>query len=105
MIEENNFLKYSSKYISDLKETYLKDTELFTLKDINKNFQEKFNEKYRLDISTVKQNEILGDLEYFLTSGYIYTCTAISEKAEYLEIQRQDLLEIFNKEKIESVCD
>ena len=99
MIEENNFLKYSSKYISDLKETYLKDTELFTLKDINKNFQEKFNEKYRLDISTVKQNEILGDLEYFLTSGYIYTCTVISEKAEYLEIQRQDLLEIFNKEK------
>lgn len=99
MIEENNFLKYSSKYISDLKETYLKDTELFTLKDINKNFQEKFNEKYRLDISTVKQNEILGDLENFLTSGYIYTCTVISEKAEYLEIQRQDLLEIFNKEK------
>ncbi len=99
MIEEKNFLKYSSKYISELRETYLKDTELFTLKSINKNFQEKFNEKYKLEISTVKPNEILGDLEYFLTSGYIYTCTIISEKAEYLEIQREDLLEILNKEK------
>ena len=99
MIEENNYVKYSPKYISDLRETYLKDRELFNLKDINNLFKEQFSEKYKLEISTVKHNEILGDLEYFLTSGYIHTCQVISEKAEYLEIHRQDLLEMFNKEK------
>lgn len=99
MIEEKNYLKYSSKFISDLRETYLKDTELFDLKEKNNYYKEKFNEKYKLEISTVKQNEILGDLELFLTSGYINTCQVISFKAEYLEIKKQDLFEIFHKEK------
>ena len=99
ILEEKNYLKYSNKYIENLKETYLKDPELLDLKSKNILYKEKFNEKYKLEISTINQHEVLGELELFLTSGYINTCTIISQKAEYFEIKKRDLCDIFIDEK------
>ena len=99
MLEEKNFLNYSTKFIENLKETYLKDPELLNLKSKNILYKEKFNEEYKLEISTINQNEVLGDLELFLTSGYMNTCTIISQKAEYFEIKKRDLCDIFIVEK------
>ena len=99
MLEEKNYLNYSTKKIDELKETYLSDPELLDLKSKNYLYKEKFNEKYKLEISTINQHEILGDLELFLTSGYINTCTIISQKAEYFEIKKRDLSDIFIEEK------
>ena len=99
MLEEKNYLKYSNQYINELKETYLKDQELIDLRMKNIIYKEKFNEKHKLEISTINQYEVLGDLELFLTSGYINTCTITSQKAEYFEIKKRDLNDIFRDQK------
>ena len=99
MLEEKNYLKYSNQYINDLKETYLKDQEILDLRNKSTSYKEKLNEKYKLEISTINRYEVLGDLEFFLTSGYINTCTIISEKAEYFEIKKRDLSDIFRDQK------
>ena len=99
ILEEKNYLNYSSKVIENLKETYLKDEELLELKSKNYLYKEKFNQKYKLEMSTINNYEILGDLELFLTSGYINTCTVVSQRAEYFEIKKRDLCDIFIDEK------
>ena len=99
ILAEKNYLKYSNKYIENLKDTYLCDPELLELKSKNVLYKEKFNEKHKLEISTINKHEILGDLELFLTSGYINTCTIISQKAEYFEIKKRDLCDIFIEQK------
>jgi hypothetical protein len=72
---------------------------MFNLINKNSTYIEKFNEKQKFDISKVNKSECLGDLELFLTSGYIYTCTVISQKASIIEIKKKDLCKIFNEEK------
>ena len=99
ILEEKNYLNYSKKYIDNLKDTYLKDPELLNLTTKNHLYKEKFNEKQTLETSIIKNNEILGDLELFLTSAYIGTCTVISQTAEYMEIKKRDLSDIFTEEK------
>ena len=99
ILEEKNYFNYSKNYIENLKEIYLKDPELLNLKTKNNLYKEKFNEKYKLEMSTINNIEILGDLELFLTSAYINTCTVISQRAEYIEIKKRDLHDIFMEEK------
>ena len=99
LLEEKNYLNYSKNFIENLKETYLKDSELLNLNTKNYLYKEKFNEKHKLEMSTINSIEILGDLELFLTSAYINTCTVISQRAEYIEIKKRDLNDIFIEEK------
>ena len=99
ILEEKNYLKYSQRFIENIKETYLKDPELLELKSKNYLYKEKFNEKHKLELSTINKQEILGDLELFLTSGYINTSTIVSQKVEYFEIKKRDLCDIFIEEK------
>ena len=99
ILEEKNYLNYSSKKIKDIKNNYLNDKEMFNLIKKNSVYLEKFNEKQKFEISKVNKNECLGDLELFLTSGYIHSCRVISQKASIIEIKKKDLCKIFNEEK------
>ena len=99
VIEEKNFLHFSSKKIEQLRTNYLNDKELLKLRNKNYIFLQKFNEKQKFEISTINNYECLGDLELFLTSGYIHTCTIVSQKASIIEIKKKDLCKIFNEEK------
>ena len=99
ILEEKNYLNYSPKKIKDIKNNYLNDKEMFNLINKNSIYLEKFNEKQKFEISKVNKNECLGDLELFLTSGYIHTCTVISQKASIIEIKKKDLCKIFIEEK------
>ena len=99
ILEEKNYLNYSSKKIKAIKNNYLNDKEMFNLINKNSIYLEKFNEKQKFEISKVNKNECLGDLELFITSGYIHTCTVISQKASIIEIKKKDLCKIFNEEK------
>ena len=99
VIEEKNYLKYSNKKIEKLKSNYLNDKELLNLRSKNYIYLQKFNEKQKFEISTINKNECLGDLELFLISGYIHTCSVVSQKATILEIKKKDLCKIFNEEK------
>jgi hypothetical protein len=99
ILEEKNYLNFSLKKIKEIKNNYLNDKEMFNLINKNSTYIEKFNEKQKFDISKVNKSECLGDLELFLTSGYIYTCTVISQKASIIEIKKKDLCKIFNEEK------
>ena len=99
VIEEKNYLKFSSKKLDKLKKNYLNDKELLNLRNKNYIYLQKFNEKQKFEISTVNKNECLGELELFLTSGYIYTSTVVSQKVGIIEIEKKDLCKIFNEEK------
>ena len=99
VIEEKNYLNFSSKKIEQLRTNYLNDKELLKLRNKNYIFLQKFNEKQKFEISTINNYECLGDLELFLTSGYIHTSTIVSQKASILEIKKKDLCKIFNEEK------
>ena len=99
VIEEKKYLKFSSNKIENLKKNYLNDTELLNLRSKNSIYLQKFNEKQKFEISTVYKYECLGDLELFLTSGYIYTCLVESQKSSIIEIKKKDLCRIFNEEK------
>ena len=99
VIEEKNYLKFSSKKIEKLKTNYLNDKELLNLRNKNYIYLQKFNERQKFEISTVNKYECLGDLELFLTSGYIHTSTVVSQKASIIEIKKKDLCKIFNEEK------
>ena len=99
VLEEKNYLKFSSKKIEKLRTNYLNDRELLNLKNLNSIYLQKFNERQKFEISTINKNECLGDLELFLTSGYIHTCTVVSLKAVLMEIKKKDLCRIFNDEK------
>ena len=99
VIEEKNYLKFSAKKIDKLRKNYLNDKELLNLRNHNYIYLQKFNERQKFEISTANKNECLGDLELFLTSGYIHTCTVVSQKAGIIEIEKKDLCRIFNEEK------
>jgi CRP-like cAMP-binding protein len=99
VIEEKNYLHFSSKKIENLRNNYLNDKELLQLRSKNYLYLQKFNEKQKFEISTINKYECLGDLELFLTSGYIHTSTIVSQKASIIEIKKKDLCKIFNEEK------
>jgi len=99
IIEEKNYLHFSSKKIENLRNNYLNDKELLQLRSKNYLYLQKFNEKQKFEISTINKYECLGDLELFLTSGYIHTSTIVSQKASIIEIKKKDLCKIFNEEK------
>ena len=99
VLEEKNYLKFSAKKIEKLRNNYLNDKELLELRNKNYIYLQKFNERQKFEISTINKYECLGDLELFLTSGYIHTCTVVSQKVVMMEIKKKDLCRIFNEEK------
>ena len=99
VLEEKNFVKFSNKKIEKLKRNYLTDKELMTLRTKNYIYLQKFNERQKFEMSTINKYECLGDLELFLVSGYIHTCSVVSQKATIIEIKKKDLCKIFNEEK------
>ena len=99
ILEEKNYVKLSNKKIEKLKFNYLSDYELMSLRTKNYIFLQQFNVKQKFEMSIIDKCECLGDLELFLVSGYIHTCSVVSQKATLIEIKKKDLCKILNQEK------
>ena len=108
--KNNNLFKLNEKNIKNLKETYLKDSFYFNLRNKSEDYNEEIKKKRKMFVFIYNTYDCIGLIENFLNSNYIMSCYVNSLSAKLHEISRYNLEKIITGEKqivnhyYQSVC-
>ena len=86
----NKYFKVNVEDIKEMKNNYLIDKNINKIYNDDNLFKEA-NRKMNFDLFTISGNECLGIQEFCLNMKYMTKCTVISQKAHFMEIQKEDL--------------
>ena len=93
-----NYFKISLEDILEIKNNYLHDKHLSAIYNNEKIFLEA-KKKINFELFTSNGYEFLGIQDFCLKKKYLCSCTVISNKALFMEIQKKDLSYIITNEK------
>ena len=94
----NKYFKINVEDIKEMKNNYLIDKNFNKIYNDDNLFKEA-NRKMNFDLFTISGNECLGLPEFCLNKKYKTKCTVISQKAHFMEIQKEDLSLMIENER------
>ena len=95
----NPFLKPNQNEIKEIKEFYLKDTNITDIRHQSYIFKEQLNTKRKFELYSSNLFDTSGLEEFFLNINYLCSCKIISIDAKIFEISNDSLNIIISNEK------